>query len=153
MEEKEKLEPMESTAKEPEKNKKMEEHYEKLYHTIMDYEVQIHEKNQKLVKRGIVCLFVVPLIFLILLFVTDSSKPIFLVLWIISLYGIAVFLIGIEYGDYKLQEKLADFKDEDTEVNNLVGLEMKNIEEALQNIKQNVEKNLHSEKEVESHHE
>ena len=38
--------------------------------------------------------------------VPDSSKIIFLVLWIVSLFAIAVYLIGVEYVDYKLQEKM-----------------------------------------------
>lgn len=75
-------------------DKKFQEMYEKL----MDYESSLHEINQK---RNII-----PLIFLVLLFITDSSKIIFLVLWIASLFGIAIYLIGVEYVDYKLQEKM-----------------------------------------------
>ena len=39
------------------------------------------------------------------LFITDSSKIIFLVLWIASLFGIAIYLIGVEYVDYKSRKK------------------------------------------------
>ena len=46
------------------------------------------------------------MIFLALLFITDSSKPIFLVLWIVSLFVLAVYLIMVEYADYNLQEKM-----------------------------------------------
>ncbi len=141
------------TGKEEKTKKNQQEKYEKLYYTIMNYEEELHLKNQKRVKKGIVCLFVIPLVFLVLMFLTDSSKPIFLALWIISLYGIAIFLIGVEYADYKLQEKLAAFKEEDHDVNQLLELETKNIELAIQTMKENMEKTMHSEKEVEKKHE
>ena len=83
-------------------DKKFQEMYEKL----MDYESSLHEINQKRIKIGLRCIYIIPLIFLVLLFITDSSKIIFLVLWIASLFGIAIYLIGVEYVDYKLQEKM-----------------------------------------------
>ena len=46
------------------------------------------------------------LFLVLLMIVPDSSKIIFLVLWIVSLFAIAVYLIGVEYVDYKLQEKM-----------------------------------------------
>ena len=83
-------------------DKKFQEMYEKL----MDYESSLHEINQKRIKIGLRCIYIIPLIFLVLLFITDRSKIIFLVLWIASLFGIAIYLIGVEYVDYKLQEKM-----------------------------------------------
>ena len=83
-------------------DKKFQEMYEKL----MDYESSLHEINQKRIKIGLRCIYIIPLIFLVLLFITDSSKIIFLVLWIASLFGIAIYLIGVEYVDYKLHEKM-----------------------------------------------
>ena len=85
-------------------DKKFQEMYEKL----MDYESSLHEINQKRIKIGLRCIYIIPLIFLVLLFITDSSKIIFLVLWIASLFGIAIYLIGVEYVDYKLQEKMKE---------------------------------------------
>ena len=85
-------------------DKKFQEMYEKL----MDYESSLHEINQKRIKIGLRCIYIIPLIFLVLLFITDSSKIIFLVLWIASLFGIAIYLIGVEYVDHKLPEKMND---------------------------------------------
>ena len=49
------------------------------------------------------CLYIIPAIFLFLLMVMKSSKIIFLALWIISLFILAVYLIVVEYMDYNLQ--------------------------------------------------
>lgn len=61
-------------------------------------------------------LLIVPTIFLILLFLTHSSKTIFLVLWIVSMFVIACILIVIEYQDYTLRQMLAA-PEADAEVN------------------------------------
>ena len=84
-------------------DKRLREMYDKL----VGYEKTIHEQNQKRIKIGLRCIYIIPLFFLVLLMIVpDSSKIIFLVLWIVSLLAIAVYLIGVEYVDYKLQEKM-----------------------------------------------
>ena len=84
-------------------DKRLREMYDKL----VGYEKTIHEQNQKRIKIGLRCIYIIPLFFLVLLMIVpDSSKTIFLVLWIVSLFAIAVYLIGVEYVDYKLQEKM-----------------------------------------------
>ena len=87
----------------PSDDKRLREMYDKL----VGYEKTIHEQNQKRIKIGLRCIYIIPLFFLVLLMIVpDSSKIIFLVLWIVSLFVIAVYLIGVEYVDYKLQEKM-----------------------------------------------
>ncbi len=84
-------------------DKRLREMYDKL----VGYEKTIHEQNQKRIKIGLRCIYIIPLFFLVLLMIVpDSSKIIFLVLWIVSLFAIAVYLIGVEYVDYKLHEKM-----------------------------------------------
>lgn len=84
-------------------DKRLREMYDKL----VGYEKTIHEQNQKRIKIGLRCIYIIPLFFLVLLMIVpDSSKIIFLVLWIVSLFAIVVYLIGVEYVDYKLQEKM-----------------------------------------------
>lgn len=90
-------------AQPPFDDKRLREMYDKL----VGYEKTIHEQNQKRIKIGLRCIYIIPLFFLVLLMIVpDSSKIIFLVLWILSLFAIAVYLIGVEYVDYKLQEKM-----------------------------------------------
>lgn len=102
------------------------EKYEQMYEMLVDYERKIHEKNQKRIKIGLKCIFIIPLIFLILLFWTESNKVVFLILWIVSLFLIAVYLIAVEYMDYNLQEKLKELSEEEGEgeVDALIGKEL-----------------------------
>ena len=58
-----------------------ERDYEEIFQKVMDYEQALHEKNLTRIKIGLKCIWIVPLIFLILLFFTGSNKVIFLILW------------------------------------------------------------------------
>lgn len=89
-----------------ETDKQKLEKLENLYEMIMDFEKKSHEKNQKRIRIGLRCLYIIPAIFLFLLMVMKSSKIIFLALWIISLFILAVYLIVVEYMDYNLQNHI-----------------------------------------------
>ena len=65
-----------------------------------------HKRNKDRIKYGIIAMLIIPIIFLILLFVVNSSKVIFLVMWIASLFIISGYLIAIEYKEYNMTENL-----------------------------------------------
>ena len=73
---------------------------------LLAYYAAIHEKNRKRRKTGMICMFVIPAVFLILLFTMQSSKIVYLVLWIVSLFILCGYLIAVESSDDSLQEKL-----------------------------------------------
>lgn len=115
-------------------DKRLREMYDKL----VGYEKTIHEQNQKRIKIGLRCIYIVPLFFLVLLMIVpDSSKLIFLLLWIVSLFAIAVYLIGVEYVDYKLQEKMNEISGRDEQ--NMSVSPVVQIEDRVQEIAERVE--------------
>ena len=81
-----------------------------------------HASSVKKLKAGIKCIFTVPACFLILLFLTGSSKIIFLVLWIASLFIIAAYLIHVEYSDYKVQEMVNSLQDTEDNIDGLIDI-------------------------------
>ena len=89
----------------------MERNYEEIFQKVLDYEQALHEKNRKRIKIGLKCIWIVPLFFLALLFLTGSNKVIFLILWIVSLFALSIYLIVVEY--YNLQEKIMELKGEE----------------------------------------
>ena len=118
-------------------DKRLREMYDKL----VGYEKTIHEQNQKRIKIGLRCIYIIPLFFLVLLMIVpDSSKIIFLVLWIVSLFTIAVYLIGVEYVDYKLQEKLNDISGSDTQTQSVSPVVQ--MDDMVQEIAERVEQRL-----------
>ena len=78
--------------------------YEKLYKDLIGDLEEMHRNNIRRTSAARKSLLIVPTIFLILLLLTNGSKTIFLVLWIVSMFIIASVLIVIEYQDYKLQK-------------------------------------------------
>lgn len=91
------------------------------YEKILQYQQGLHEKNQKRIKVGIKLVILIPLIFLLVMFKMESSKVVFLVLWIVSLFVISAYLIGVEYMDYEMQVRLGDWGiSEDKEIKNLL---------------------------------
>lgn len=131
-----------------------ENKYEKMYDILLDYEQKIHQKNQKRIRVGLKCIILIPLVFLVLLFWTGSSKTIFLVLWIVSLFAIAAYLIAVEYGDYKLQEKLNELDDrKDASVESLLGNGILGAEDTLKSAIQKLDDSLNIEERVPDKHE
>lgn len=124
-----------------------ENKYERMYENLLEYEHKIHNRNQKRIRIGLKCIWIIPLIFLALLFWTGSSKIIFLVLWIVSLFAIAIYLILVEYMDYKLQEKLHEL-DDDVELSSLVVGDFENVENILKAAIQRIDLNLNAEEEL-----
>lgn len=97
--------------------------YRKAYNMVIEYEKEAHRKNQRRIAVGLKLIIIIPLIFLALLFFTGSSKVIFLILWIVSLFILAAYLITVEYMDYNLMERMAKLRgqDEDMENYDLIG--------------------------------
>ncbi|MCF0130247.1 MAG: hypothetical protein HUJ71_00905 [Pseudobutyrivibrio sp.] len=98
-------------------NKNYEDFYDKyLHHHQLE-----HEKNQKRIRIGLKVNIFVPLVFLIISFITDGSKLIFLILWIVSLFGISGYLVFIEFTDYKAQERLNEYGKIQAQPESLIG--------------------------------
>lgn len=126
--------------------------YKKAYDMVIDYEGKIHEKNQKRISVGLKCILIIPLIFLALLFWTNSSKIIFLILWIVSVFVLAVYLITIEYMDYNLMERMAKLHGEEGEMNEYKLIENDILENRIQGVLEKIEKEESGEENNEEHH-
>lgn len=83
-----------------------EKKYSQLYQALLQEVLQFHNGNQRRIRKGMLSLLLVPLVFLVLLFLSEGSRVIFLLLWIVSMFGIAAYLIAVEYIDYEMQNKV-----------------------------------------------
>ncbi len=89
--------------------------YEKFYYEYIRELREKHEANVNRIRIGIRINLFLPLAFLILSFAIGGSRFIFLMLWIVSLFGIAAYLIFVEYTDFELQQKLIDLEEREDE--------------------------------------
>ena len=80
--------------------------YHQLYDRLLDEVKRLHELIKVGIRQGLKMLLIVPLLFMVVMFLTQGSKGIFLVLWIVSTFVIAAFLIALEYVDHGIQKRL-----------------------------------------------
>lgn len=121
--------------------------YEKIYNQFMDYEAKLHEKNQRKIRVGLKVNILLPLVFLLLCFLLPNTKFLFLMLWIVSLFGIAFYLIYVEYTDYKMLEKMKEFGVIDEATNrNLVGDQVEQVEQAIDERMDAIEERIDAER-------
>ncbi len=84
-----------------------QKNYQQLYQDMMEQQEKLHARNRKRIRTGIRCILIIPLFFLLLMFLTGSNKVLFLTLWIASLFLLAAYLIYVEYGDFRIQKAIA----------------------------------------------
>lgn len=99
-----------------------ENKYSQLYQALLQEVLQFHSGNQRRIRKGMLSLLLVPLAFLVLLFLSDGSRVIFLLLWIVSMFGIAAYLIAVEYVDYEMQNKVKKITQKEVELDQLMAL-------------------------------
>ena len=82
--------------------------YQQLYGRLLDEVKLLHERIKVGIRQGLKMLLIVPMLFMVVMFLTQGSKGIFLVLWIVSTFVIAAFLIALEYVDHGIQKRLEE---------------------------------------------
>jgi len=117
---------------------------ELVYEKFMELQQQVHIKNQKKIKVGLKVNIFLPLIFLVISFITERSKLVFLVLWIVSLFGISFYLLYVEFMDFKLQEQLQELgiMEKEAEAQILIGEEVLQGIDDIYNVRTEVTKDI-----------
>ena len=85
-----------------------EKKYSQLYQALLQEVLQFHNGNQRRIRKGMLSLLLVPLVFLLL--------------WIVSMFGIAAYLIAVEYIDYEMQNKVKRITKKEVELDQLTPL-------------------------------
>lgn len=81
---------------------------EKVKEEIKLFSEELHAGNQRRIKNGLICIAVVPLFFLLLMFIMDTAKVVYLLLWVISLFVMCTYLLLVAYIDDRLQAKMKE---------------------------------------------
>lgn len=80
--------------------------YHQMYSRLVDEVTSIYQANQKRIHKGLWGMIIVLVLYLTLLFVTQGSKVIILLLWIMTMFALAAYLISLEYLNFELEKKL-----------------------------------------------
>ena len=83
-----------------------EKEYHELYHRLMAEVAALHQSNRRRIRSGMRMLVVVTVGLMLLMFLAEGNKVFTLMLWIAAMFGVASYLIAVEYADYELQKKV-----------------------------------------------
>ena len=83
-----------------------EKEYHELYDRLMAEVAALHRSNRRRIRSGMRMLVVVTVGLMLLMFLAEGNKVFTLMLWIAAMFGVASYLIAVEYADYELQKKL-----------------------------------------------
>ena len=84
------------------KKSRRDDRYEKLYAELLTQTELLHQSNKRRIRRGLWGLLVMPLVMAVLLWLTDSSRIVFLLIWVLGMFVLSAYLITVEYLDYKV---------------------------------------------------
>ena len=83
-----------------------ERDYQELYDRLLEEVSTLHRNNRRRIRIGMRMLLAVTLGLMLLMFLAGGNKVFTLMLWILSMFAVAAYLIAVEYADYELQKKL-----------------------------------------------
>lgn len=100
--------------------KKTNSSYEQLYSELVTYALSIHDRNKHRIKYGSLGYLILPVVLFLIRWITDSDKVVFLIIWIIGVFILSIYLIGVEYLDASIQKKLKEMTNREAEFDSLL---------------------------------
>ena len=92
-----------------------EDRYEQLYTDMLSFGLDLHEKNKRRIRIGTIVLLLLPVILGVIRWLTGSDKAIFLLIWVFCMFALSIYLIGVEYLDDSVQNKLSEMTDREAD--------------------------------------
>ena len=92
-----------------------ERDYQELYDRLLEEVSTLHRNNRRRIRVGMRMLLAVTLGLMLLMFLAGGNKVFTLMLWILSIFAVAAYLIAVEYADYELQKKIEDITQREQE--------------------------------------
>ena len=94
-----------------------------LYGKLLMYAEQVHQNNKRRIRHGLISLIVIPFVLVGILLLTDSSRIVFLIIWIAWMFVAAAFLLFVAYSDWMLQATINELsRDELGEFDSLISV-------------------------------
>ena len=83
-------------------------HYEDLYNRLLERGKEMHSNNKRRIRIGLIVLALLPVILMLIRWLTDSDRVVFLLIWVLCMFAACIYLISIEFIDHQLQKTLED---------------------------------------------
>lgn len=83
-----------------------DDRYKQLYQKMVQQAAALHKRNSKRIKVSIILMILLPFILAAIRWMTDSNKTVFLVIWVICMFALAAYMIGIAYLDERVSDQM-----------------------------------------------
>ena len=101
-------------------NRVQNDRYQALRQELENNAQQFHHRNKQRIKAGIISLLVLPFVLCFVRWVTESDKIVFMLIWILLMFILCSYLIGVGYMDDWLQKILGEMTGEEESFDSLL---------------------------------
>ncbi len=94
--------------------------YEELYDRLLERGEALHRSNKKRIRAGLIFLAVFTVAMILIRWITDSDRVVFMVLWVVGMFAASIYLISVEYIDSSIQKTLEEVTEKETSFGELI---------------------------------
>ena len=94
--------------------------YEELYNRLLERGVALHENNKKRIRAGLIFLAVFTVLMILIRYITDSDRVVFMILWVVGMFAASIYLISVEYIDDSIQKTLEEVSEREADFGELL---------------------------------
>ena len=101
-------------------DKKQDLNYEALYDRLLERGEALHRSNTIRIRAGLIFLAVFTVSMILIRWITDSDRVVFMVIWVIGMFAASIYLISVEYIDSTIQKTLEEVTERETHFDELI---------------------------------
>ena len=94
--------------------------YEELYNRLLERGIALHENNKKRIRAGLIFLAVFTVLMILIRYITDSDRVVFMILWVVGMFAASIYLISVEYIDDSIRKTLEDVSEREADFGELL---------------------------------
>ena len=97
-------------------NDRQDVRYEELYKRLLEKSFALHESNKKKIRNGLIQLGVFTVLMILIRLITHSDRVVFMIIWVIGMFAISIYLIGVEYLDDAVRKTLEEVSEREADM-------------------------------------
>ena len=97
-------------------NDRQDIRYEELYKRLLKKSVALHESNKRRIRSGLILLGVFTVLMILIRLITNSDRVVFMIIWVIGMFVISIYLIGVEYLDDAVRKTLEEVSEREADM-------------------------------------
>ena len=82
-----------------------------IYDYVLNYVKDAHSQNQRRIHTGMALLYLLPLLIILIVALTGSNRIVFLIIWIVAMFALAIFMIFVAFDDHQLKKVLHELEE------------------------------------------